>query len=117
MIWYQIIYGLFCIAFAWLNAYLIKKNRRIYHGLNGMVHISASACGVIFFNWQTGLLILLIARLFFDASLNLWRGLPVDYIPLDPKSKVDKLEKWVFGSDGYTPKIIYTILIIVLNFI
>lgn len=105
----------FCIALAWLNYYLIEvKDKRIYHSINGAIHILAAAAGWYLFSWEVGVAILFIARLFFDVSLNLFRGKPVDYVSPSPKSIVDKLEKKIFGQDGITPKIIYTICLIVL---
>jgi hypothetical protein len=102
----------FCILFAWLNAKWIEKNKRIYHGINGAIHIIAAGAFAYYTEWYNFLTTLLIARLFFDVSLNLFRGLRINYVPLNPKSIVDKLEQKVFGKDGYTPKIIYLVLII-----
>lgn len=117
MIWFQVLYALFCIAFAGLNAYLINKGKRIYHAVNGAIHTAAIAFGFIVFNWQTAVAILFISRLFFDWSLNLWRGLPLGYVSLAPKSIIDRLEKKAFGLNGILPKIIYLAIIIALNFI
>lgn len=117
MIWYQITYGIFCILFALLNAKLIEGGKRIYHGLNGLLHLGVAIAGFYFFNWQTGLACLFIARVVFDWSLSLFRGLPLGYVSLNPKSIVDQVEKKVFGLNGISPKILYIIIIIILNFI
>lgn len=112
---YLIVYALFCIAFAWLNAVLIKANKRIYHGLNGLLHIAAAVVGWHFWGWVIGISILFVARLVFDTSLNLFRGLPIEYVPRSPKSIVDKIEKTVFNSDGIMPKLVYFAIIVLLN--
>jgi hypothetical protein len=116
MILAQVIYATFCILFAYLNYYLIeKKGKRIYHFWNGLIHIAAAVAGLHFFNWQTGVCILLVARLFFDVSLNLFRRLPIDYVSPKPKSWVDIIEKKIFGNDGIFPKVIYFASLILLN--
>lgn len=113
---YLIAYGLFCVAFAKLNAVLIKANKRIYHGLNGLLHLAAAVAGWYFFDWKIGLAILFVARLVFDTSLNLFRGLPLSYVPRAPKSIVDKVEKKIFKNEGLVPKIVYLAIILILVF-
>jgi hypothetical protein len=113
----QIIYALWCVFFAYLNYILIEKlNERVRHGFNGLAHLTVCiyfgfALGVI-----TGVIMLLIGRLFFDTSLNLFRKKGIGYVPENPKSIVDKVEKYVF-NDGITPKVIYVCLVIALNII
>ena len=111
---YPLLYIPFCIAFAWLNAILIKKGKRIYHALNGMLHLSVAIVIGYFTHWQYGLATLCITRLFFDVSLNLFRGLPIDYVSPKPKSIVDIAEKKIFGNDGFTPKVIYLVAAVAL---
>ena len=110
-----LLYAIFCIAFAWLNAKLIIKGRRIYHGLNGSLHLII--CGLFYYHFgiATAITGLLLARVCFDWSLNLFMGLPIDYVPKKPKSIVDKIEKVVFLENGILPKIIYIFFIIMLN--
>jgi len=43
----------------------------------------------------------------FDVTLNLLRGLPVDYVPAKPASIIDQVEKKLFNKNGLIPKIIY----------
>lgn len=115
MIVFELLYAIFCIGFAYLNAHLIKKGKRIYHALNGAIHIAAAAAGLYFFDWQTGIAILFVSRLVFDTALNLMRGKAIDYTSPSPKSIVDKIEQKIFKRDGVTPKLIYILLIVVLN--
>lgn len=112
---YLLSYAVFCIAFAWLNAVLIKANKRIYHGLNALLHIAAAVAGWYFWGWVIGVSILFVARLVFDTALNLFRGLPIEYVPRSPKSIVDKIEKKVFRGDGIMPKLTYLAAIVLLN--
>lgn len=99
------------LILAWYNAVLIRKGKRIYHFWNGLLHCVVAGGVWVLDSWQSGLAVLFIARVVFDTALNLMRGLPIDYVPKDPKSIVDKLEKKVFGNNGIIPKIIYIIII------
>lgn len=109
-----LLYIPFCIFYAWLNARWISRNRRIYHGLNGAIHIVAAAVVGWFVVWYHAITVLLIARVAFDWPLNLFRGLPLGYVSPKPKSIVDRAEKAVFGLNGILPKVIYIIAIIIL---
>jgi len=111
---YLLLYALVCVQLAWLNSDLIKRGRRIYHALNGLLHLVAAAVGWYYFSWQIGVAILPMARVVFDVSLNLFRGLGIDYVSPSPKSVIDKLEKKVFKNNGIVPKLIYLIIVIAL---
>lgn len=109
------LYIVFCIILAYINYRVIIAERRVYHALNGLAHLAFWV--VVFLTMQSLILTLafpFIARLFFDVALNLFRGLPLDYVPRNPKSIADKVEKAVFGSAGFTPKLIWLIVIIAL---
>jgi hypothetical protein len=111
-----IAYSVFCIIFAYCNYIeIVKLDERIWHGLNGAIHLSTALYFGLAVCPQAGFSILLIARLFFDVSLNLFRKLPIDYVPEHPKSIVDKIEIFVFEDNGWLPKIIYSLLLIALN--
>lgn len=114
---FHILYGLFCVGFAYANHGWIKIDLRIRHFVNGILHGAVAVWCYLTFGWASAVSALLIARICFDFALNLFRGLPLDYVPKNPKSIADKLEKWVFGNDGLTPKIIYLFLFIVINFL
>jgi len=130
---------------------VIQKDIRILHGVNGSFHIIAFIVLTYFYNLYFGITVLIEARLFFDVMLNLFRKRGIGYVAEYPKSIVDKIEKFIFGSIysiyllvqkknqsliegwlydssgkyypsnsysfivGILPKIIYLILIIVLN--
>ncbi len=116
MILPQVLYALLCIGFAYVNYWLIeKKNARIYHGLNGAIHLLLiGICGYIYGLW-IAMVMLFIGRLFFDVALNLIRGKAIDYVSPRPKSIVDRVEKRIFGNNGLLPKLIYLAAIITLN--
>jgi hypothetical protein len=96
-----------CVAFAYVNARTIKSEGRIYHGVNGLLHLTV---WFVFYDlFETALVISypFIARLFFDLPLNLFRGLDSGYVPENPKSIADKIEIKIFKEDAIAPKVIY----------
>lgn len=121
-----LLYIPFCVFFAWLNAQWIAKGKKILHGINGSIHLFAAIIIGYSTKWQYGLAVLFITRLFFDVSLNLFRKLPVDYISPEVKAYknfwkavwkgkvVDYIEYKLFGNNGYLPKIIYALIIVIL---
>lgn len=117
MILYQILYMLICIPFAYLNKEWIDKGKKILHGYNGLLHLIAASVGWWAWSWEVFIVVLLDARIVFDITLNKFRGLEFDYVPLKPKSIVDKIEQKIFGDDGVTPKIVYAFFTLGLNVI
>lgn len=114
----EAIYIAFCLILAYVNKRLIAYDKRIRHGWNGLFH-AVFLLTVIWLNnkWFPACVLPFVGRLFFDAALNLMRGLPLDYVAKNPKSLIDQIEKSVFGNDGILPKVIYLVLIIVLNIV
>lgn len=92
-----------CLAgfLAWWNYVLIKNNRRIYHALNGALHIAAALLIGYFTKWNYGISCLLFTRVVFDTVLNVFRHKGVGYVSPAPLSKVDQVEKkivlWIAG--------------------
>lgn len=112
---YQILYALFCILFAWINRNMINNGKKIRHGVNGLIHLCIAAFIAYKTNIWSGVASLFLARVVFDWSLNLFRFGQIDYVPLNPKSIIDKIEKRLFGLDGVTPKLVYLFIWVVLN--
>lgn len=111
-------YIIFCLLLAYYNRRRILYDKVIHHGLNALLH--AVAWGIVLLitkSWFPAVVLPFLGRLFFDAALNVFRRLPVDYVARSPKSIIDKVEKSIFGNDGILPKILYLIIIIVLNII
>lgn len=112
----QAFYILFCLGLAYYNARLIKQDKRIYHGLNGLAHFTM--WGLSFLITKDFILLAMLpfmGRLFFDVALNLMRGLDLDYVTDDPRSIIDCAEQLFFKEDGLTPKIIYAFVWLMLN--
>ncbi|HRP30428.1 MAG TPA: hypothetical protein PKV73_00985 [Agriterribacter sp.] len=117
MLIYQILYAAFCIWFAYQNKKWIAKDKKILHGWNGLIHIAAALVAWWLFNWCMFIIILCEARIVFDVSLNKFRGLEFDYVPIKPKSIVDRMERKIFGEDGVSPKIVYAFFALGFNVI
>jgi len=111
----QLLYILFCILFANLNAYLIEKGKRIYHALNGLIHLAIYLFVGFKVSWLMAVIMVLEGRVAFDLMLNIFRKLPLDYVPKNPKAITDIIEKWIFKDDGFLPKAIYILVAIVVN--
>jgi len=104
------VYQIFVVWLAYDNAERIAQGKRIYHGLNGLLHLLAAAI-VLVHGWQYSVALLFLTRIVFDSSLNLFRNLSLGYVTPKPKSIIDKVEQAIFGRNGYTPKIIYAIIV------
>lgn len=91
---YLLLYCLFSAVLAYYNFRLIKSNKRIFHALNGILHITAAGLITYYFSWQLGLAILLLVRVIFDTTLNILRSLGVGYMSPSPASIIDKAENW-----------------------
>jgi hypothetical protein len=114
----QAIYIVFCLLLAYVNKRRIAYDKVINHPLNACFHLAFWIVVVIITrSWFPVAVLPFEGRLFFDTGLNIMRHLPIDYVSRTPKSYVDRFEKSVFGMDGILPKILYLIIIIVLNVI
>jgi len=85
-----------CLAgfLAWWNYILIKDGKRIYHALNGLLHLSAAILIGYYYSWNYGVSCLLFTRVVFDTVLNIFRAKGVGYVSPHPVSKIDKIEKF-----------------------
>jgi hypothetical protein len=88
---------------------------RVRHGINGFAHIAALYVMYDNFGWLPAIALFFAIRPIFDVALNLFRGLPVDYVTPKPKSIIDKLEQKAFGKNGLAPKAIYLITSLSIN--
>jgi hypothetical protein len=103
--------------FAFLNYLTIERwDERVRHGFNGMCHVITCVYFGLEVHWMMGTAMFFTARISFDTALNLMRGKKIGYVSVNPKSIIDKLEKWVFGYNGVLPKVLYLIIAIVLNY-
>lgn len=112
---FQAIYTGWVIFFAYMNKLWIAKNYPFRHWANAIAHLSAAGFAGFHFGWQYGVAVLFLVRVVFDGTLSLFRGLSFDYVSPKPASTVDRLEKRVFGRNGLLPKLLYLVIVILLN--
>lgn len=116
MILSQVIYIAFCVAFAYINARWIKRDLKINHAWNGLAHIAViTTIALLSQHYLLFAILPFIGKSFFDIALNLFRHIPIGYIPQEPKSKLDQFEKWVFVDDGICAKSFYIAIAVCLN--
>jgi hypothetical protein len=96
----------------------IKKHKRIYHAYFGGGYIIAIGlvCWLTGF-WYLGPPLLFLRQLTFDPFLNKLRGLPINYIPSNPKSLIDQLENKIFGRNWNLKAIVYVLCLLVSEFL
>ena len=120
---YEVAYIILCVVLAYINYRVIIADKKVWHWLNGVVHL-ACWCTTYWFtkNWLLVAAMPFIGRLFFDTVLNLMRGLPLDYVSSWVKkgdrrsSWLDRIE-WKIFHNGLLPKMVYLLIIAALNII
>lgn len=117
MIQAQIIYVIWCVFWAYANYRgIVFANVWVLHGVNGLLHGSIwYGMVLISKDWQILAVAPFIGKLFFDVALSMLRELPLIYIPVKPKSILDRIEKRLFFNNGVYAKVTYAVLIIALN--
>jgi hypothetical protein len=104
------LYTLVNIALAYTDYRLISEGERVFHGINGAVYLILISPAYFLTNSLfvvAGLLVL--RRLVFDVSLNLFRGLPYDYISRTTTSIIDRL---LYDIQEVLGPVYYAILIV-----
>lgn len=91
----------FCLnlIMAGLHAEMIKKGRRIKHGLWGGGYLLTVFVLTYFVkSWELAICLLVLRKWSFDLSLNLFRGKPLFYVSANPASIIDKVHNSIFGK-------------------
>jgi hypothetical protein len=89
------------ITLAEIDATRIKDGKVIKHGINGLLYCALLAVAwIITTNWYLVAALCFNRLLVFNITLNLFRKLPPFYMPLQPKSIIDRIVKpvgrWVY---------------------
>ena len=111
-----ILYQIAVIYLAYKNAEMIYNDEPINHTNNALLHLLAAAI-VLPSGLVNSISLLLLTRIVFDFALNFFRGYSLGYVSPRPASKIDKIEKKLFGNNGYLPKAIYLAALIAINII
>jgi hypothetical protein len=97
-----LIYAGLNILHAKHDADKIFDGQKIYHGVNGLVHVVI--VGVVFLfirDWFFAIGLLSLRRIVFDTALNIFRGLRFDYISSSTTSIIDRLSYNIQKRYGY----------------
>jgi hypothetical protein len=95
------------IAMAWYHARLIKEDKRIRHGLWAAGYLAAVGIFSLLFSWWYFPALVFLRGCVFSPALNLFRGLPIDYISASTTSIIDRLEYRAFGRSWPKRMIFY----------
>lgn len=105
------------IVMAWWHSKLIAKGITPKHGLWGLSYLAVA--GLLAFLTHSWLLLvasLLIRKVVFDVSLNLFRGLPTFYVSSSSTSIIDDIHNGLFGKRSEVYLTLYAVGIVVINF-
>jgi hypothetical protein len=105
------LYILLNVVLAKIDAYKIKHNKRIRHGINALIYCVLIA-PTFFISWHYPIAMLALRRIVFDTALNLFRGLPFDYISSTTTSIIDRISYDFQKEYGYFAY--YTIFLIII---
>lgn len=116
MIWLgEILLLLVNIAMAYHHSELIKDDKPIKHGWWGLSYFVLAVVMSIFSSWWLLLAAMLIRKVFFDLSLNLFRGKPLFYVSSTSTSIIDRIHYKIFGNKSEIYMSIYFVLLILVN--
>jgi hypothetical protein len=105
------IYILVNIILARIDAWKIAKNKRIRHGINAIIYCILIA-PTLYISWSFPIALMALRRIVFDTALNLFRGLPFDYISSTTTSIIDRISYDFQKQYGYFAY--YTIFLIII---
>jgi hypothetical protein len=104
------------LTMAAYHAKLIKAEKKIYHGLWGAAYLAVAGwLSLWLHSWALFVLSIFIRKVFFDLSLNVFRGLPLFYVSTETSSLIDKLHYKLFGKKSEIYMGIYLLVIVILN--
>ena len=106
-------YILVNIILAKVDAWKIKHNKRIRHGINALIYCVLIA-PTLYISWTYPIAMLALRRIVFDTALNLFRGLPFDYISSTTTSIIDRISYDFQKEWGYFAYYMIFVVIIIL---
>jgi hypothetical protein len=105
------LYILVNVVLAKIDAYKISKGIHIKHGINALIYCVLIA-PTFLISWHYPIAMLALRRIVFDTALNLFRGLPFDYISSTTTSIIDRISYDFQKEYGYFAY--YTIFLIII---
>ena len=101
------------LVLAKIDANKIRDGIHIKHGINALIYLVLIA-PTFFISWSYPIGMLALRRIVFDTGLNLFRGLPFDYISATTTSIVDRLSYDFQKEWGYFAYYMIFLVIIIL---
>jgi len=99
--WWIYISQAFLIAFnIWMARYhsrLLKKDKKIKHGLWGGLYLALAGGLSFWFGWWFFLSTLLLRKFLFDTALNLYNGRGIFFVSSETTSIIDRVHFWAFN--------------------
>jgi len=96
-----------------IDANKIRDGIHIKHGINALVYCVLIA-PTFFISWHYPIAMLALRRIVFDTALNLFRGLPFDYISATTTSIIDRISYDFQQEWGYFCYYMIFVIIIIL---
>ena len=110
-----VMFVLLNIKFAHIDAKRIKQNKRIYHGINGLIYSILLILSYLITHDITCVIGYTLVRIpVFNTFLNYFRGKELTYLSDSTTSIVDKITNFIPRKIGYWT---YSILIIITSLI
>jgi hypothetical protein len=106
-----ILYTIINLVLAKIDAWKIKHNKRIRHAINAIIYFVLIA-PTLYISWTFPIALMALRRIVFDTALNLFRGLPYDYISSSTTSIIDRISYDFQKQYGYFAY--YTIFLIII---
>ena len=101
----------FLIAFnIWMARYhsrLLKKDKKIKHGLWGGLYLAVAGGLSLWFGWWFLLSTLLLRKFLFDSSLNLYNGRAIFFVSKETTSIIDRVHYLAFGIHSEIYQVAY----------
>lgn len=111
MMWYAYLSQVFLIAFnIWMARYhsrLLKRDKKIKHGLWGGLYLAVAGGLSIYFGWWFLLSTLLLRKFIFDTALNLYNGRAIFFVSKETTSIIDRVHYWAFGLHSEIYQVAY----------
>lgn len=105
------------LLMAYYHAKLIDKGTAPKHGWWGLLYIGLTALFCYLTkSWELAIASLLLRKVAFDLSLNLFRGKPLFYVSNSTTSLIDKFHNKLFGKKSEVYMAIYFVGLVVINF-
>ena len=104
------------IAMAYYHACIFKDGGKVKHGWWGLAYLALTGLfAFLYHSWWLLIAGLLLRKLVFDISLNLFEGRSAFFVSVETTSIIDKLHYKIWGNKSRVYLPIYLIILICLQ--